>query len=228
MCIVYGMTVATVVDDRPVEDLTTRARIRDAAMAAFADKGFRGATMRGIAAGAGVSLGLVQHHFGSKERLRAACDERVLELVRLKMAAFEDGSLSDPHVLATLVAMAPAVQRYMGRALVDGSARIDEMVDEIMAKGEEFLTTTWPDRFVAGTRQTRDAAAVMIAINTSTMVLQDHLARRLDVEPWSETAIRRIGLATFDVYEAIGVMTDSAMWRQLRAAVEFDPRSGEE
>lgn len=222
------MSATSVMDHRPVEDLTTRARIRDAAMAAFADKGFRGATMRGIAAAAGVSLGLVQHHFGSKEGLRAACDERVLELVRLKMAALEDGSLSDPEVLATLMAMAPAVQRYVGRALVDGSARIDRMVDEIMVKGEEFLTTTWPDRFVAGTRRTRDAAAVMIAINTSTMVLQDHLARRMDVEPWSETAVRRIGLATFDVYEAIAVMTASSMWRQLRAAVDIDPRSGEE
>ena len=197
-------------------------------MAAFADKGFRGATMRGIAAAAGVSLGLVQHHFGSKEELRAACDERVLELVRAKVAALEDGSFSDPQVLATLMAMAPAVQRYVGRALVDGSARIDAVVDEVMAKGEQFLTTWWPDRFVAGTRRTRDAAAVMIAINTSTMVLQHHLARRMDVEPWSETAIRRIVVATLEVYEAIGAMTESAMWRQLRAAVDIDPRSAEE
>lgn len=107
--------------DRPTDDLTTRARIRDAAMAAFAEQGYRGATMRGIAAAAGVSLGLVQHHFGTKDGLRAACDERVLELVRTKTVVLEEGRLSDPQVLGTLMSMAPAVQRYVGRAMVDGS-----------------------------------------------------------------------------------------------------------
>lgn len=222
------MTSVPVADDRPLEDLTARARIRDAAMAEFADKGYRGATMRGIADAAGVSVGLVQHHFGTKDGLRAACDEVVLELVRMKTAAVEDGSISDPQVLATLLSMAPAVQRYVGRAMVDGSTRIAEMVDRVMASGEEFLTSWWPDRFAPGTRRTRDAAAVMVAINTSTMVLQRHLARRMGVESFSETAIRRIGLATFDVYEAIADMAGWDMWRDLRAAVEAQPGTGEE
>jgi TetR/AcrR family transcriptional regulator, regulator of cefoperazone and chloramphenicol sensitivity len=100
------------------------------------------------------------------------------------------------------------------------------MVDQVMAKGEEFLTSGWPDRFVAGSPRTRDAAAVMIAINTSTMVLQEHLARRMDVQPWSEAAIRRIGMALFDVFEAIGDMVDSDMWRELRAAVDAYPDDG--
>ena len=197
-------------------------------MAEFGKKGFEGATMRGIAAAAGVSLGLIQHHFGTKDGLRAACDELVLELVRIKTEAVEDGSISDPQVLASLMSMAPAVQRYVGRALVDGSARMDELVDEVMAKGEEFLTSRWPDRFVAGTGRTRDAGAVMAAINTSTMVLQAHLARRMGVDPWSEMAIKRIGQAMFDVFEAIGDMVDSDIWRELRAAVDAYRGNGEE
>src|SRR5690606_12209361 len=62
-------------------DLTTRARIRDAAIARFARDGF-GASLRTIAADAGVSAGLVVHHFGSKDGLRAACDTYVFEAVR--------------------------------------------------------------------------------------------------------------------------------------------------
>jgi TetR/AcrR family transcriptional regulator, regulator of cefoperazone and chloramphenicol sensitivity len=214
------MAASHVTNDRPLEDLTTRARIRDAAMAEFAEKGYRGATMRGIAAAAGVSVGLVQHHFGTKDGLRAACDELVLDQIRFKMQADEDGTIGDPQVLASLMAMAPPVQRYVGRALVDGSDAIGAMVDQVMTKGEEFLTSWWPDRFAPGTRKTREAAAVMIAINTSTMVLQDHVARRIGVEPFSETALARIGLATLDVWEAIGALVDSDMWRGLRAAVE--------
>lgn len=210
------------------EDLTTRARIRDAAMVAFSEKGFRGATMRGIASAAGVSLGLVQHHFGTKEGLRAACDDRVLELIRIKMQALDEGVLADPQVLSTLLSMAPAVQRYFARAVVDGSERLAGLVDEVMTKTEEYLTSRWPDRFAPGTWRTRDAGAVMTAVNTSTMVLQANLARRMDVEPWSETAIRRIGMGMFDIFEAISDMVDSDMWRDLRAAVDVHPDNGEE
>ena len=214
------MTVDQVIRDRPVEDLSTRARIRDAAMSEFADKGFNGATMRGIAALAGVSLGLVQHHFATKDGLRVACDEAVLELIRIKTEAVEDGSLGDPQVLSSLMAMAPIVQRYVGRALVDGSAKIDRLVDQVMTRSEEFLTARWPDRFVAGTRRTRDAGAVLTAMNTSTMVLQPHLARRMEVEPFSESAIRRISTGFLDAFEAIADMVDSDFWRDLRGAVD--------
>src|ERR687885_426871 len=62
-------------------DLTARARIRDAAIRRFGAEGF-GAPVRAIAAEAGVSPGLVIHHFGSKDGLRAACDEHVLRLIR--------------------------------------------------------------------------------------------------------------------------------------------------
>ena len=84
-------------------------------------------------------MGLVQHHFGTKNGLRAACDESVLELIRVKTEAVDHGTISDPQVLANMMAMGPAVQRYVGRALVDGSDAIAEMVDQLMDKGEEFL-----------------------------------------------------------------------------------------
>ncbi|MFP3913231.1 MAG: TetR/AcrR family transcriptional regulator [Actinomycetota bacterium] len=206
--------------DRPTEDLTTRARIRDAAMSEFAEKGYRGASMRGIAAAAGVSLGLVQHHFGTKDGLRAACDEAVLALIKFKTEAMDEGRIGDPSVFSSMLAVAPGVQRYVGRALVDGSAPIAGMVEEVMARSEEFLTSWWPQRFPAGDTRTRDAAAVLTAINTSTMILQPHVARRIGVEPWTETAIIRIGQAMLDAFEAISDMVDTDVWRDIRAAVD--------
>ncbi|MFI6425604.1 TetR family transcriptional regulator [Promicromonospora sp. NPDC050880] len=65
-------------------DRTARSRIRDAAISRFAVEGF-GASVRSIAADAGVSAGLVMHHFGSKDRLRAECDAHLLATIsRLK------------------------------------------------------------------------------------------------------------------------------------------------
>jgi AcrR family transcriptional regulator len=47
----------------------TRGTILDAARNAFATKGFAGASIRGIAADAGVDAALVHHYFGSKQEL---------------------------------------------------------------------------------------------------------------------------------------------------------------
>lgn len=88
-----------------VPDLTGRARIRDAALLRFATEGFR-VPVRTIAADAGVSPGLVIHHFGSKEGLRRACDEHVLVLIRenkRNVLGDEHGSRGSPvDVLAQL------------------------------------------------------------------------------------------------------------------------------
>lgn len=45
----------------------TRARILDAAREHFGEEGYEGATLRGIAAVAGVDPALIPHYFGSKE-----------------------------------------------------------------------------------------------------------------------------------------------------------------
>jgi AcrR family transcriptional regulator len=67
--------------DAVEEDRTARARIRDAAVHTFGTAGFD-APVRAVAAAAGVSPALVIHHFGSKDGLRAACDEHVLRVIR--------------------------------------------------------------------------------------------------------------------------------------------------
>ncbi len=53
-------------------DSGTRAAILDAARRRFAGHGYDGATIRAIAADAGVDPALVHHFFGTKERLFAA------------------------------------------------------------------------------------------------------------------------------------------------------------
>lgn len=78
------------------EDLTARARIRDAAIQLFAERGIEDVTIRDIASAAGVSSGLVRHHFGSKDDLRAACDSHVLsQMMGLKEQAVLEGQLAD-------------------------------------------------------------------------------------------------------------------------------------
>jgi AcrR family transcriptional regulator len=198
-------------------------------MVEFAEKGFRGATMKSIAAAAGVSVGLVQHHFGTKDELHRACDEVVLDMIHTKVDALDAGTLTDPAVLSGLMAVAPLVQRYVGRALVDGSDAVQGLIDEVMDQMEAYLTSTSPDRYPEGARVTRDTATVMAAVNTSIMVLQPMVAERLGVEPWTDEAIMRIGMAMLDTFEFIADMVASDFWRELRSGVSaYEPSSKEQ
>src|SRR5699024_7380628 len=61
-------------------DLTGRARIRNAGLHLFAANGFAGTPLRSIAAEAGVAIGLISHHFGSKDGLREAVESWIIDL----------------------------------------------------------------------------------------------------------------------------------------------------
>ena len=63
------------------DDRTARARIRDEAIRVFSEHGFEATTVRRVADAAGVSPGLVIHHFGSMAGLRAACDAHVVATI---------------------------------------------------------------------------------------------------------------------------------------------------
>ncbi|MBB1022189.1 helix-turn-helix transcriptional regulator, partial [Dietzia sp. E1] len=47
-------------------DITARARIRYAALELYSDHGEDRVSMRRVAAEVGVTIGLIQHHFGTK------------------------------------------------------------------------------------------------------------------------------------------------------------------
>jgi len=70
----------------------TGERILSAALQAFAEKGFDGATTREIAARADATLGLLQYHFGDKTRLWQAAVARAFADLRSGLM----GVLADP------------------------------------------------------------------------------------------------------------------------------------
>ncbi|MDY3677712.1 MAG: TetR family transcriptional regulator [Actinomyces urogenitalis] len=75
-------------------------RIRDAAINQFAQHGFAHTTVRAVATAAGVSPALVIHHFGSKDGLRQACDEYVLDAV---MRLEHDHAAQGPFAVAQML-----------------------------------------------------------------------------------------------------------------------------
>jgi TetR/AcrR family transcriptional regulator, regulator of cefoperazone and chloramphenicol sensitivity len=124
---------------RSVDDLTAVARIRDAAIEQFGAHGFS-ASVRSIAAAAGVSAALVIHHFGSKEGLRAACDAHVIETVRA--AKSESMQNASPNAwfaqIAEIESFAP-LTAYLMRALQTGGELAKSLWQSMIDNAEGYL-----------------------------------------------------------------------------------------
>jgi AcrR family transcriptional regulator len=205
-------------DGRSPDDLTARARIRDAALSQFAERGITGATIKSIADQAGVSPGLVQHHFGTKDNLREACDAAVIEIFRRRTTrGAVSGEIAKPEFIADLYDVSPLLLRYLARAAVDGGPAAAAVLDELAAGAEEFLSTTWPERFPPGSQRARDSAAVMCAMHTGVIMLQDNLSRQMGTDLDADST--RIGLAMVDLYAAIGEFVTSDTGRRMTDAV---------
>src|ERR1700684_1924176 len=92
--------------------LDTRTRVLDAAEQLFAERGFRGTSVRAITDLAGANLAAVGYHFGSKAELLAEGARRVTEPINAAQCAGLDRLLArtpDPPAAELVAAFAGAL-----------------------------------------------------------------------------------------------------------------------
>ena len=199
--------------DRPVDDLTARARIRDAAIKLFGERGIEGASIRDIAAEAGVSSGLVRHHFGSKEALRDACDQYAQE--RMTEIGAE---LTDQDGVAGLdpAALHPRVfplQLYLVRSMMDGSETATALFLDAVDAVEQ-----WSTSYGIEPSDRRAYAAALAAIKLSVFVFRDQVSKALGEDITSPAGYARIGQGLMEVFTIPLVTPEQA--EQLRKRSE--------
>jgi TetR/AcrR family transcriptional regulator, regulator of cefoperazone and chloramphenicol sensitivity len=164
------------------EDLTARARIREAAIVRFAENGFDGTSLRTVAGDAGVSQGLVIHHFGSKAGLRTACDEHVVEMVReRKTEAMAQGPAMDPLAAMEEDPGSPIV-RYLARALVDGSPQVVALVDGMVEAAVDSVEAGIRSGTLQHTDDPRGVATLLTIWSLGALVLHEHVERLLGAD----------------------------------------------
>jgi AcrR family transcriptional regulator len=164
------------------DDRTTKARIRDAAITCFARDGMASTTVRKIADAAGVSPGLVIHHFGSMAGLRTACDEHVAATIRhYKQEALSVGPSLD--VLAALrgTEVGP-LMGYLAAALAEDSPEVARLVDELVSDAEGYLQQGVETGMVRPSADPHGRAAVLLLWSLGALVLHRHVHRILGVD----------------------------------------------
>jgi len=120
------------------DDLTAKARIRNAALDLYSQYGEGRISLRAIASEAKVSLGVVQHHFKTKAKLREAVDQLVVDHFAQAIAGVQTegspgqiGAARDAAV-RHMLRDNPTVINYLRRTLLEPSESRLHLLDVIV------------------------------------------------------------------------------------------------
>jgi AcrR family transcriptional regulator len=194
------------------EDLTSRAVIRDEALRLFAQLGPEAVSLRRVAAAAGVSPGLVAHHFGSKAGLREAVDAHVERVFDALFAALDDtdwtseapaGSLAGSLAEAFVSALPPdsPIPAYLRRLLLSGDPAGQRLFDRWYQASRVVL-----DRLEAAgaVRPAGDPAvrtAFLMVNDLAVLLLREQLSAVLGVDPLGRDGMTRWAGEVLGVYQ---------------------------
>lgn len=188
-------------------DLSTYARIRNAALEGFAANGIKATSIRDVAAAAGVSPGLVQHHFATKAGLREAVDDYV---VAVAVETFQD-LVQDGEETEAWAAMGDTTTawvrdnevaiRYVVRALAEGDPQAAKMFDALL----EIARTRWlaplADSGALDPGVDRDWAAIhVIVFNLACVLLEPAISPQLPAPFFDADQLQRWNVATTELY----------------------------
>lgn len=188
-------------------DLTAKALIRNAALALFAERGPEAVSVREIAAAAGVSPALVVHHFGSKDGLRAAVDQRVgaifdgflADIGNVDLASGSAGGSLAEMFVSALPADSP-VPAYLRRLLLSGDPAgmalfgrwyqiSRQVVDALVAAG------------VMRPSADPEVLTAFLAVNDlAALLLRDQLVAVLGIDPLTVSGMTRWAEQVLEVY----------------------------
>lgn len=206
-------------------DLTTRARIRDAALELFGAQGFSATSVRAIADRADVSAALVIHHFGSKEELRAACDALIVdEIMGRKSATLADmGSQADLSAtmrgwLADMDTFRPSFD-YLARMIIDGGEAGRALFDALVDRTEAMIA----EGVAAGAMNTpsdlRTTAVVVASYGVMPLLLERHIGRVMGGDGLTLDIVRRLTVPMLEIYTH-GLYADDTALAAATAALE--------
>lgn len=193
------------------DDRTTRAVIRDEALRLFAASGPEEVTVRRIAVAAGVSPGLVVHHFASKEGLRSEVDAYVLDVFEAMLGELtgEGGAeLLDPGAGPGSLSEAFArhlpddspLPGYVRRLLLSDTDAGRLLFRRLYDLSRAALDGLAAAGLAAEGRDPTVRAALLLANDMALFLLRDRLTEVLGTDPLSADGVTRWAPETLSIY----------------------------
>lgn len=209
-------------------DLTGRARIRDAAIELFAAQGFGGTSVKAIAEVAGVSPGLVIHHYGSKDALRRVCDEHVI--AKLLDERFESVDTPSADLVQTLLAEASAAGpkfNYLTRLLAEPGEAGDELFARLVASTRQNLAQGRESGSIKPASDPDVTALLVTVFGVAQFLVRDRFANVLGTDPFSAEGAARLTLPTLEIF-TYGLYADTDLLAAARNALPGQDKPGTE
>ncbi|MBO3725085.1 TetR family transcriptional regulator [Actinomyces bowdenii] len=201
-------------------DLTAVARIRRAAITCFAREGFS-VGLRAIAAQAGVTAGLITHHFGSKQGLRRACDDEVLRItVEAKRDSVYFGGPTDLLAqMARIEDYLPAAS-YALRSIQEGGELAGRLMESFVSETVAYMDQAVQAGAVTPSHDNAARARYLLYSGFGAMLLfaRYEASDPSDIEVVTREFVERYGPVTAELY-AQPLFTDPALFEDyLRTA----------
>lgn len=167
----------------------TAEKILTAAIAAFAEHGFTKSTIRGIASAAGVSPGLVIHHFGSKDGLRTACDDHVFTAITESKAKHAEYAAHAMQMIFSDPGMSTKID-YLMKSLLDPSEHGQRYFEHYVDLVEDYIAHGFAGYSFRQSDDPRGQAATIAVLALSPSILAQRLQISLGTADTAETMTR--------------------------------------
>ena len=152
-----------------------------------------GTPLRTIATDAGVSAALILHHFGSKQGLHAAVDQRVLGVADEKLRLHNEGNSVAAAAFVMGLMQEGHLPGYLARSLVEGGDAGQQLFTSFVDVTERALL----DLDLADRRMT---AAVLVTQSLGMMIMAPQVEGATGDHPYSPDGVIRYALAAIAIY----------------------------
>ncbi len=147
----------------------------------------------------------MQHHFGTKAKLRDAVNEYVTAIVEDAFAEISDDDGEDPIQAAgdritEFVAANPAALRYVGRALVEDDPAARRVFAAFVGVIQANMRRLARQRALHRDLDIEWAALHFVIFNLATLLFETTLDDQLEAPFFSPEQLRRWNVATTELY----------------------------
>ena len=151
-------------------------------MKCFAAHGSEAASLRMVAEAAGVSLGFLQHHFGTKAALIAAVDAELIAILQKAAPLTElpaDPVADTSRRLTELIAEHPDAIDYLARLLIDDHQTGRDIFDLLFNIGRSQWGVLADQGLLGADFNTTWGALTPLIHVLGTLILRSHIERQL-------------------------------------------------